>query len=34
MEFLLEEKSSKEPNLIVEDNIDDLLSKFEKIIDL
>ena len=32
MEFLLEEKSSKEPNPIVEDNIDDLLNKFEKII--
>ena len=32
MEFLLEEKSSKEPNPIVEDNIDDLLNKLEKII--
>ena len=32
MEFLLEEKISKEPNPIVEDNTNDLLNKFEKII--
>ena len=32
MEFLLEEKISKEPNSIVEDNTNDLLNKFEKII--
>ena len=32
MEFLLKEKISKEPNPIVEDNTNDLLNKFEKII--
>ena len=32
MEFLLKEKISKKPNPILEDNTNDLLNKFEKII--